>query len=137
MSNTLVYITLISLFWGGWPLVARAAGPITATGSALLCFAALLPVVILAIVQGQALPYVMSAGKLCVAGLMMGAGLICFNIVASGRTTDISIVVPVINTSMMLVTVLGGILFFAEPITTQKVFGISLLIAGIILLRPT
>ena len=30
----------------------------------------------------------------------------------------------------------GAIVFFAEPVTPKKVFGMTLLIAGILLLKP-
>jgi drug/metabolite transporter (DMT)-like permease len=74
--------------------------------------------------------------KLVVAGLIMGIGTIAFNFVVNSRQLDASISIPIIDTAMLLVSVVGAVLFFAEPMTARKVIGVVLLIAGIAVLKP-
>jgi drug/metabolite transporter (DMT)-like permease len=74
--------------------------------------------------------------KLIVAGLIMGIGTTAFNFVVNSRQLDASISIPIIDTAMLLVTVIGAVLIFAEPLTVRKVIGIGLLIAGIVVLKP-
>jgi drug/metabolite transporter (DMT)-like permease len=68
--------------------------------------------------------------------VMMGMGLVAFNAVANSRNMDASVSIPIIDTTMLIVTVLGAILFFAEPLTARKAIGIAMLIAGIAVLKP-
>jgi uncharacterized membrane protein len=67
---------------------------------------------------------------------MQGAGLVAFHLATTRPGVEISSVVPILDTAMLLVTALGGILFFAEALTLQKGIGVALLVAGILLLRP-
>jgi drug/metabolite transporter (DMT)-like permease len=74
--------------------------------------------------------------KLVIAGLIMGIGTTAFNFVVNSRQLDASISIPIIDTAMLLVSVVGAVLFFAEPMTARKVIGVVLLIAGIAVLKP-
>jgi multidrug transporter EmrE-like cation transporter len=56
--------------------------------------------------------------------------------VANSRQLDASISIPIIDTAMLVVSVIGAIVFFAEPVTAKKLLGIGLLIAGITVLKP-
>ena len=47
-----------------------------------------------------------------------------------------SVSIPIMDTGMLIVSVLAAVLFFAEPITVKKSVGLALLVAGIAVLRP-
>ena len=74
--------------------------------------------------------------KMAIAGLMMGVGLVAFILVANSRQLDASVSIPIMDTAMLIVTVVGAVLFFGEPITVRKLAGTALLVAGILTLRP-
>ena len=66
----------------------------------------------------------------------MGIGLLAFNAVTVSRQIEASISIPVMDTGMLIVSVLAAVLFFAEPVTLRKCAGLALLVAGIAVLRP-
>jgi drug/metabolite transporter (DMT)-like permease len=136
MATVWICIALVALFWGGWPLVARWAGEAGPAGSLVIVAGGLVPVAFLAAASGAAFPAPPALAKLALAGLMNGAGLVAFHRLATHPRVDISLTVPIADTAMLLVTALGGILFFSESVTLQKLFGVALLLAGIALLRP-
>lgn len=136
MTTIFLCIGVVALCWGGYPLLVRAAGLTGSTGSLVLATVALLPIGVMVLFNGPGIPAVNAMVLLAIAGAMMGTGLLAFNFVATSSLIEISTVVPVINTTMLIVTTIGGIWFFSESITPQKIFGILLLLTGIILLRP-
>lgn len=132
-----VYMAVAAVMWGAYPLVARSSGISGAAGALVLTLAGLVPITLTTLWEGTALRFGLAPlTKLIVAGMMMGIGLIAFTSVASSRQIDASISIPIIDTAMLLVTVVGAVIFFAEPMTIKKVLGITLLLAGIVLLRP-
>jgi len=136
MSVEWICIGLVALFWGGYPLVTRATQYAGALGTLVLGIAALAPVVAAVLWQGDyTRPTAAQLGALVVAGLMQGAGLLAFLRVASGAL-DASIGIPISDGAMLIVTAVGAIVFFAEPVTGQKLAGLALLVTGIALLRP-
>jgi drug/metabolite transporter (DMT)-like permease len=136
MAIVWLYVVLVALCWGGWPLVSRSAGGTGAAGSLVILLAALVPVGLAAYWESGALPAPHAAARLAVAGVLNGAGLVAFHLLTIRRDVEVSSVVPVVDTAMLLVTAAGGILFFAEAVTLQKGVGVALLVAGIYLLRP-
>ena len=66
----------------------------------------------------------------------MGIGLLAFNALAVSRKLEASVSIPIVDTGMLIVSVLAAVLFFAEPITVEKCVGLALLVAGIVVLRP-
>jgi drug/metabolite transporter (DMT)-like permease len=136
MAMVWLYVVLVALCWGGWPLVSRSAGETGAAGSFVILLVALVPAGLAAFWEGGGLPAPHAAGRLAVAGVLNGAGLVAFHLLTIRRDVEVSSVVPVVDTAMLLVTAAGGILFFAEAVTLQKGVGVALLVAGIYLLRP-
>jgi hypothetical protein len=67
--------------------------------------------------------------RLAIAGLMMGIGLLAFNAVAASRNVEASVSIPIMDTAMLVVSVVAAVLFFAEPITARKALGLVLLVA--------
>jgi len=130
-------MAIVALAWGGYPLIARSTGVGGAQGALILTLSALIPIVGITIWQGAIVrPNTIEVSKLIVAGMVMGIGTAAFNFVANSRQIDASISIPIIDTAMLVVSVVGAILFFAEPITARKLLGIGLLIAGIVVLKP-
>jgi drug/metabolite transporter (DMT)-like permease len=130
-------MAIVALAWGGYPLIARSSGVGGPLGALILTLCALIPSATLVLWQGvMARPSSVELTKLIVAGLIMGIGTTAFNFVVNSRQLDASISIPIIDTAMLLVTVIGAVLIFAEPLTVRKVIGIGLLIAGIVVLKP-
>lgn len=131
-----VWIGLTALCWGGYPLVSRSAGYGSARGALILMLAGLLPIGIMAARSAQA-GWPSSAGliKLLIAGVMMGVGLIAFHALASS-SMDASVSIPIVDVAMLMVSAIGAMTLFSEPVTLQRLAGIALMLAGIALIRP-
>jgi drug/metabolite transporter (DMT)-like permease len=137
MRTELICMAIVALSWGCYPLVARSSGVGGPIGALLLTLSALIPIVGLVLWQGAIVrPSTIELSKLVVAGVLMGIGTAAFNYVANSPLLDASISIPIIDTAMLLVTVVAAIVFFAEPVTAKKIVGIGLLIAGIVVLKP-
>ena len=136
MTADAACIAIVALFWGGYPLVARSSGSGGALGTLVLSLAGLVPITVGALWGGFAVrPSSGQLVRLGIAGVMMGIGLLAFNRLANGRL-DASVSIPIADTAMLLVSAVGALWFFEEPVTTQKLVGIALLVIGIALLRP-
>jgi drug/metabolite transporter (DMT)-like permease len=132
-----VCIVLVALTWGGYPVIARSSGVGTPLGALILTVSALLPIAIATIWNGVVVrPTSIELAKLMVAGVLMGTGTTAFNFVTNSRRIEASLSIPIMDTAMMLVTVVAAIVFFAEPVTIKKVVGLLLLVAGIVVLKP-
>jgi drug/metabolite transporter (DMT)-like permease len=138
VRTQLVWIATVALCWGAYPLVMRDAKVSAGLGSVALVLIGLIPVAVAARIQGGGWPRLVGGDvvRLIAAGLMFGIGVVAFNSIATSRRLDASVAIPISDTAMMMVTVVGAIAFFGEPITTRKVIGIALLVAGILTLRP-
>lgn len=136
MRPEYVLIVVTAFCWGGYPLIARAAGETGARGTLILMIAGVIPIIGFALAGGGASwPEGRSLLKLSIAGLMMGLGLLAFHRLASSPM-DASISIPIVDVAMLLVSAVGAIVFFSEPVTVQKTVGIALMLAGIGMLRP-
>ena len=135
MSTIVVSIAAVALFWGGWPLVARAAGETGVPGALVLSIAQIVTIAIALLVADRSMPPANALGTLAVAGAMMGLGLIAFNAAASSPLVEASTIIPILDTSMLIVSVIGGVWFFGEALTVRKLVGIALLLSGIVTLR--
>jgi len=137
MLAIIVSIAAAIAMWGGWPLVARAAGEQGLTGALLLSVFSLLVVLAGSAVTPVTLPATPALATLAVAGVMMGLGLVAFNAATTSPLVEVSTVVPIIDTGMLLVSVVGGILFFDESVTVRKMVAVAFLVTGIVLLGPS
>jgi drug/metabolite transporter (DMT)-like permease len=136
MTLEIVCIALVAICWGGYPLVARASGYGGPLGALILTFAGLVPILLSVLWQGSSeRPSPGALGKLGIAGVLMGSGLVAFNRLANSPL-EASISIPIVDTAMLIVTTLGAIYFFQEAVTAQKLVGLALLAAGIVALRP-
>jgi drug/metabolite transporter (DMT)-like permease len=137
MKPEFAWIAIVSLFWGGYPLVARGANLPGPLGALILSAVSLTTIAATTWwTGGFAWPTPAAAVRLVVAGAMMGIGLLAFNAVAVSRRIEASVSIPIVDTAMLIVSVIAAVLFFAEPITLRKCGGLALLIAGIVILRP-
>jgi len=131
-----IWIALVAVFWGGYPLIARLSsfgGPL---GSFLLALLSLLPIGAAVLWSGDTTPPTRAQlWPILIAGLMQGVGLLAFVRLATGKL-EASVSIPISDVSMMIVTTIGAILFFQEAVTAQKLLGLGLLVIGIVLLRP-
>lgn len=130
-------MAVVVLAWGIYPLIIRTTGVSGPLGALVLTGSALLPIgVALGVRGGFARPQTSDLVRLVVSGVIMGAGTTAFNFLANSRKIDASVAIPIVDTGMLLVTTLGAMWFFSQPITPRKVVGITLLVAGIAALRP-
>jgi len=130
-------ILIVALFWGGYPLIARGVGIGGPLGALMLSVVSLTTIAAATLWTGvTAWPSIGDALRLAIAGLMMGIGLIAFNAVAASRNVEASVSIPIMDTAMLIVSVVAAAIFFAEPITLRKAVGLALLVAGIAVLRP-
>ena len=137
MRIEILCIVICALAWGGYPLIARSTGVGTPVGALLLTLSALLPIGIATVWHGVAArPTSSEVLRLLIAGGVMGIGTMAFNFVANSRQLEASISIPIVDVSMLIVSVAAATMFFAEPITTRKLIGFALLIAGIVVLKP-
>src|SRR3989338_1829909 len=108
MKTIIGFMCLVSVLWGGWPLVVRSAG-IDKPGpldNLIISFSAFLPVLMFTVWKRQfELPEPGATTRFGIAGLMMGIGLLSYNRVTSSNLIDISTSIPLINSGMLLVTV--------------------------------
>ncbi len=137
MKPEYAWILIVSLFWGGYPLVSRGANLGGPLGALFLSTVSWTTILAATWWTGSfAWPAPAAAIRLVIAGAMMGIGLLAFNALAVSRQIEASIAIPVVDTGMLIVSVLAAALFFAEPITVKKCVGLALLVAGIVVLRP-
>lgn len=137
MRNEYLWIAVVGLTWGGYPLLARWAGYSGPRATMVLMVAAMLPIgyaMFSATATASGWPSQIALLKLIGAGVMMGVGLLAFHAVMTSPM-DASITIPISDTAMLLVSTIGAMFFFSEPVTLQKIGGIVLLLGGIALLR--
>jgi drug/metabolite transporter (DMT)-like permease len=132
-----IFIAVVAVFWGGYPLVTRACGYEGPWATLLVAVTAVVPVIAYVLLQSveYTRPSPGQLGALGVAGLMQGLGLIAFLRVAGG-SVEASIAIPISDVAMLIVTAVGALIFFQEAVTVQKLAGLGLLVTGIALLRP-
>jgi drug/metabolite transporter (DMT)-like permease len=137
MRAELISIATVALAWGGYPLLARSSGVGGPLGALVLSLCALVPIAVAMTLQGPiARPSSSELMKLVIAGVLMGMGTMAFNFVVNSRRLEASISIPIIDTAMLVMSVIGAAVFFAEPMTLKKIVGIALLLAGILVLKP-
>jgi drug/metabolite transporter (DMT)-like permease len=138
MKPEFIGIALVAVLWGGYPLLTRAANSGHAFGTFILMSAGWVVIAAAVLWQGfEPRPNTAATIKLSIAGVMMGIGLLAFNSVASSRRMDASVSIPIMDTAMLVVTVIAAVWFFAEPFTIRKGIGLSLLLAGIATLHSS
>lgn len=132
----MLMITLLmvatGLLWGGWPLLTRAAGDTTPGTLLVIGITAAVPPIINFFLRGGELPTAGGSVLLAAAGLMMGVGLITFNVVLTSPLMPMSVSLPIMDTLLLLVGAAGAIYFFQESLTPSKLFFIGVLVVGII-----
>jgi drug/metabolite transporter (DMT)-like permease len=137
VKREVLWIAIVALFWGGYPLIARGVGIGGPLGALLLSSVSLITIAAATLSTGvETWPSSGDVMRLSLAGIMMGVGLLAFNAVAASRQIEASVSIPIMDTGMLIVSVVAAVIFFAEPITIRKAIGLALLIAGIAVLRP-
>jgi drug/metabolite transporter (DMT)-like permease len=134
MKFELIGIVITAIAWGCYPLVARSAGAGAgqAFGTFIMMSTGWLVIAAAAWWQGiEVRPSTQGVIRLAAAGALMGAGMLSFNAVASSRRLDASVAIPIMDTAMLIVTVIVAVMVFAEPFTLRKGMGLALLLAGI------
>lgn len=132
-----LWIVFIALCWGGYPLLSRSAAYDGPRGVLILMIAGLVPIVVAAtLARSGAWPEPIPLFKLAMAGVMMGSGLLAFYALTTSAM-DASVSIPIVDVAMLMVSAVGAILIFSEPLTVQKGLGIALMLGGIVLIRPS
>lgn len=132
-----ISMAVVVLAWGCYPLIIRTTGVSGPLGALILTVSALVPIGIASLWHGSwTKPAAPDLLRLVVGGLIMGVGTTAFNFMVTSRKLEASVAIPVVDTGMLLVTALGAICFYSEPMTLRKVAGIGLLVVGIFVLKP-
>jgi drug/metabolite transporter (DMT)-like permease len=127
---------LVAFLWGVYPLVARTSGYGGPLGALALTAAGIVAIGAVALARGAAdLPSPAQLLRLCIAGLLMGAGLVAFNRVVNGPLAA-SLSIPIIYVAMLIVSRLGAFWIFGEAFNAQQLLALGLMLAGILLMRP-
>ncbi len=74
MTTVAMYIMLVAVFWGGWPLVARTAGEAGVVGSLIMSSVAVVPIAAAILQSGASMPSASATVAYSIAGIMMGLG---------------------------------------------------------------
>ena len=96
MKPELLWIAVVSLSWGGYPLIARGANLEGPLGALILSAVSLATIAAATAWTGAyAWPTPSAAARLAVAGAMMGIGLLAFHAVAVSRAIEASVSIPI------------------------------------------
>lgn len=132
-SPAFLAVLITALGFGLWPLVARFAA-LSPIATAL--FASVGTVIVVA--AGMRLPMFTygqisgGAALIClVGGILNGIGFLAYAYIISNSDWNLSLYIPIAVVAMSVMTVIGGIILFHEPVTAQKLAGILLAIAAI------
>lgn len=136
MNGILFSVFIVTCLWGGWPLVARASGLpplwmaiVGTTGGALAVWFS----VLIFPVRLGTFPSTQSFALGFVASVMLGLGMFWYSGLL--MNAEISKYIPIVAGCITAITVIGGMMFFQEPVTLSKGMGIVLVIIGIVLLN--
>ena len=122
--------------FGGWPLVARAAG-IPPFGIAVILsigtVAAVTAVGPIMFTWDAVTKKMIYVGLL--AGLINGVSFLAYSKLVSNPAWDISTYVPLAIALMLIIPVIGGPIFFGECLTGNKILGVIAILVGVYLIR--
>lgn len=137
MGQLLSMIGIVGFCWGFWPLLMRSANVTGPAAAFVLSATAVLPIATLWALQPSSAPSGADLLKLMIAGLIMGFGMVAFNIAGTSRLAGIGTITSITQALTIVVVVVGSIAWFGEGVTPSKVIGTLLLVAGVLVLRPT
>lgn len=129
MNNPLV-LTIITALGFSWPLIARTSGASPYATSLAVTVVSLF--VLLAGVRFLHFGDLTTRGTLLISlsGVMAGVALLAYATLVSNPTWDISQYVPMSLILMITIGAVGGMFFYGEVVTFQKIFGLCLAIIG-------
>jgi len=132
-----IFLSLIVAFgFGGWPLIARAAG-LPPFGIAVILsigtVAAVTAVGPIMFTWDAVTKKVVYLGLL--AGVINGVSFLAYSKLVSNPAWDISTYVPLAIALMLIVPVIGGPLFFGECLTGNKILGVAAILIGVYFIR--
>ena len=128
MVTIVLYMVLVAIVWGIYPLIIRSVGVSGVTGALILTVSSLIPIAMAAIYNRVVMPGMLVTLKIAMAGIIMGVSLVIFFKIVSSPLMDISASIPIINALVILVAAIGGVCLFGEAVTASKILGICLLI---------
>ena len=138
--NIIYLLSITSICWGVWPLLVRLSGVEgVAYGPVVCLFSIVFPfyyIFVHAPSSALASITIPSLTYLIPAGLIIGIGTVTFGLVLQNPELNLSSSVPIINSAMLIVTIIGSAILFGDKIDLQKIVGIIAILAGIYLLRP-
>lgn len=129
MDSGIVLVAITALGFGAWPLVGRASGANQAWVTTIVMAVSTIVIALAHTSRFTELPTQRALFALTLAGLFNGVSMITYGRLLIGTQFSLSIVIPTILLLMTLITVVGGIAFFGEQLTTSKTIGI--LLAGV------
>jgi len=115
-----------ALCFAAWPLIGRATG---ASGAWVTVVVMLVTPIVAGVPQYKQLselPSWQGIGILILAGACNGIGMVAYGKIVTDRQFEMSGLAPASLVGMVVLIMLGGVLFFHEPITARKILGLVL-----------
>jgi uncharacterized membrane protein len=137
MLNNPLFLSLIAACcFGGWPFIVRAIG-LPPLGVAVFLSAGTL---MLVFVAGPMLfPWNTVSGKMIFFGLLSGVingiAFLAYSKLVAVPQWDISTYVPMVLALTLVISTIGGPLFFNESFSVVKTLGMVSILVGIYLIR--
>lgn len=138
MNNAIFLCAIVGLAWSSAPLLGRLSSVNAMMMTILIAFGTLVTTLPVAFSQNYAAAGSKSLSIGLIAGIVNGIGLIAFYRLVAGSNQGLweaSKVLPIATILMLIGITLGSRIFFGEPITTQKLIGITLACGAIWFLR--
>lgn len=138
MNHWILLCLTVGLFWTGAPFLARLSQLSPWTMAGFVAIGTLLPTLPLLFLESYAQLTLRQTLLGILGGFSNGLGLLAWYKLVAGANQGLWNVGTVLSIAMVLVCVMlvvGGRIFFGEPLTTQRVLGLLLASAAIYFLR--
>ncbi len=130
MNTGLMLVLLTAIGFGTWPIVSRFSG----ANNAWIAVSVMSVTAVLAAVSHMTklshMPQSKGLAALLAASVLHAIGFIAFSKLVADPQFGTSSYVPAAMTSMIAVTVLGGVIVFQEPFNWSKGVGIAFSLMG-------
>lgn len=121
-----LFSILAGLLFGAWPLIMKKSDLTPMAAAFTLTVMSL--AVYLPFLSRQDYPktgvLTIGFGLAVIAGLMNGFGTIAFQKMLADKNIEITVGILLVILTQVVVTAVGGSLFYSEPFTTKKVVGL-------------
>lgn len=123
MSSGILLCVIAAVGFGAWPLIARTSGAHASWVTIVVTIITMVVAVIGATNKVPGAPTNKAITILVLAGITNGIGMIAYGRLLTDF--EMSALAPAALTMMIVIIAVGGIIFFHEAITWQKMVGVA------------